>query len=104
MAAVTLSLWSCRDGELKKFLERYYEKELYMDEDVNKWIYIYNKPLEAVDLISTVIDNSDRYNIGMCIQLDSGDVHPVTTENHNDIIKGFFSLFYQESEAYSVNY
>jgi hypothetical protein len=100
MAAVTLSLWSYNDGELKKFLERYYEKELYLDDDVNKWIYIYNKPLEAVDLISTVIDNKDSYNIGMCIQLDNGDVHPINNENHNDIIKGFFNLFYSEKESY----
>jgi hypothetical protein len=68
-----------------------------MDEDIEQWIYIYSRPLEAVDIISAIIDNSDKYQIAICIQLEKGDVHPVTFENHNDIIKGLFCLYYQEA-------
>lgn len=98
--AIVVNLWSRRNGEIKRFLERFYEKEIKMDEDVDQWIYVYNKPLDAVDMISTVIDNNDKYQISVCVQVDKGDVHPVTVENHNDIIKGIFYLFYNEaSEA-----
>jgi len=68
-----------------------------MDSDVDQWMYVYNKPLEAVDIISTVVDNSHKYDITMYIQVDAEDLQPVTYENHNDIIKGLFSLFYEES-------
>ena len=34
-----------------------------MDSDVEQWIYVYNKPLEAIDMISTVIDNSDKHKM-----------------------------------------
>lgn len=91
-----VSLWSRKSGELKRFLEKYYLKKIDMDEDVDKWIYVYRKPLEAVDLISAVTDNSDRYEIDIYIQLGEGEICHVTDENHNDIIKGIFQLFFHE--------
>lgn len=94
--AIAVNLWSQKNGEIKRFLERYYQKPVIMDDDIGQWVYIYNKPLDAIDMISALIDNTDKYKISMCIQLDKGDVHPVTTENHNDIIKGILCLFYNE--------
>lgn len=94
--SIIVNLWSSKEGEIKRFLEKYYDKKVNMDEDVSQWIYVYKKPLDAVDMISAVMDNSDKYKIAMCIQVDEGDIHPVTAENHNDIIKGIFCLFYEE--------
>lgn len=94
--AIIVNLFSNREGEIKRFLERFYEKEINMDNDVDRWIYVYNKPLECVDLISALMDNTDKYKISMCLQVNEGDIHHVTTENHNDIIKGMFCLFYEE--------
>jgi len=94
--AIVVNLWSRKTGEIKSFLERFYQKRVNMDEDVEQWIYIYKKPLDAIDIISTLIDNKDKYHISICIQVDKGDVHPVTVENHNDIIKGLLYLFYEE--------
>lgn len=94
--AVIINLWSKKPGEIKRFLKRFYEKDVQMDDDVEQWIYVYNKPLDAVDMISAVMDNNDKYKISVCIQIDEGDIHPVTAENHNDIIKGIFELFYVE--------
>lgn len=92
---VVVNLWSNREGEIKKFLESYYEKEIDMDSGVMKWIYTYNNPLEAVDIISAVVDNSDKYKIAVCIQADEeGILYPVTSENHNDVVIGMFQLFY----------
>lgn len=95
--SISVNMWSNREGEIKRFLEKYYGKSVDIDNDVNQWIYVYNKPLEAVDIISALMDNNDKYKIAMCIQVDQGDIHPVTVENHNDIIKGMFCLFYQDS-------
>lgn len=94
--AISVNLWSHKDGEIKSFLEKFYDKKIKMDEDVNQWIYVYNKPLEAVDLISAIMDNNDKYQISICIQVDEYDLHPITYENHNDVIKGMFYLYYEE--------
>ncbi|MCX7708554.1 MAG: hypothetical protein N2484_01765 [Clostridia bacterium] len=95
--AILVNLWSGKTGEIKRFLERYYQKKVKMDEDVGQWIYIYNKPLDAIDIMSALMDNNDEFQISLCIQVDKADVHLVTHENYNDIIKGLLYLFYEES-------
>lgn len=95
--SITVNLWSRKTGELRRFLKKYYGREIFVDEDAYNWIYVYNKPVEAVDIISAVIDNNDKYQISIFIQIDEGNIHPITVENHNDIIKGIFYLFYEES-------
>lgn len=95
--SIAVNLWSRKLGDIKKFLESFYEKDnVYLDEDTDRWIYVYRNPLEAVDIISAVMDNNDKYDISLCIEMENGDLHPVTYENHNDIIKGIFVLFYKE--------
>jgi hypothetical protein len=92
---LTVNLWSRKTGEIKRFLESYYEMK--MDEDVDEWANVYGNPLEAVDMISAVIDNNDRYQIMICIQMDEGQLHHITADNHNDVIKDLFKLFYYEN-------
>lgn len=92
--AIAVNLWTNKKGVLKEFLQKYYQKEVDLEEDVEQWIYVYRSPLEAVDMISVVIDNNNKYELSMCIQIDDYDVHTVTYENHNDIIKGIYHLYY----------
>jgi hypothetical protein len=94
--SIVVSLWSRKYGEIRRFLKSYYEKNISMDEDVEQWMYVYNKPIDAVDIISAVIDNNDRYEINVYIQVDKGDIHSVTLENHNDIIRSIVYLYYEE--------
>lgn len=94
--SVTVSLFSKKVGEIRKFLEKYYQKEVDLDSDVGQWSYTYNRPLEAIDMISTVIDNNHEHKINLCIQVEQGDVHVVTEENCNDIIKALLHLYYKD--------
>lgn len=95
--AITVNLWSNKSGEIKRFLESYYEKNVVMDEDVGRWIYVYSRPVDAVDMISAVMDNNDKFQIGMYIQVNEEYIHPITCENHNDVIRDIFHLFYKDS-------
>lgn len=95
--AILVNLWSGKTGEIKRFLERYYRKDVKMDDDVGQWIYIYNKPLDAIDIMSALMDNIDEFQISLCIQVDKADVHVVTNENCNDIIKAILHVYYEEA-------
>lgn len=97
---VTVNLSSRKTGAIKSFLEKFYEKELDIDDGVEQWVYVYRKPLDAIEMISTVIDNSDKHKISVCVQVDKNDVHPVTYENYNDIIKALLYLYYKEEGIY----
>lgn len=94
--SLTVNLWSRKEGELKRFLESYYEGEVQMIDD-DGWIYEYTSPVEAVDIISAVVDNNDKYRIAVCIQIDGGQLFHLTPENMNDTIRDIFLLFYNEN-------
>lgn len=100
---VTVNLTSRKTGAIKYFLEKFYQKELDIDEGVEQWIYIYKKPLEAIEMISTVMDNSDKHKISVFVQVDKNDIHPITYENYNDIIKALLYLYYKEKGIYEEN-
>ena len=92
-----VNLWSRKIGDLKRFLESYFDREIDMREDTGEWSCIYGKPLEAVDIISAVVDNNDKYQVIICIQLDEGQMHLINSDNHNEVIKDIFNLFYNEN-------
>ena len=94
---LTVNLWSRKAGEIKRFLDNYYDGEIEMEADTVEWACVYKKPVEAVDMISAVIDNNDKYQIVVCIQIDEGQLHHITADNHNDVIKDIFNLFYNEN-------
>lgn len=93
---VTVSLQSEKNGEIKKFLERFYEKQIMLDDDVTQWIYIYNKPLDALDIISALADNDDDYELTMHICIDDWKEMKLSQDNHNNIIKSILFLYYEE--------
>lgn len=95
--SLTVNLWSRKNGELKRFLESYYDMDMDLNEDEAEWYRKYGKPLEAVDIISAVMDNSDKYQINICIQVNDGQLHHITPENHNEVIRDIFQLFYNEN-------
>jgi len=97
--SIAVSLFSRKVGEIRGFLEKYYQREIGLDSDVGQWTYIYNRPLEAIDMISTVIDNNHRHKINLLIQVDKGEVHIVTENNCNDIIKALFYVYYEDENV-----
>lgn len=96
---ISVSLCSEKIGEIKNFLSNFYEKDIQIDDSVKRWMYVYREPLKSVDIISTVMDNSDMFNINVFIQVNGGKFHHVNEKNHNEIIKDMFELFYEDSEA-----
>jgi len=98
--SLTVNLWSRKSGELKRFLESFYENKVDFVDSDDGWYCSYDRPVEAVDIISAVIDNSDKFQIFMCIQLDGGQYYHVTPANHNEIIRDIFLLFYNENKLY----
>jgi len=99
--SLTVNLWSRKNGDLKRFLESYFDREMDINENTMDWSYCYRKPLEAVDIISAAMDNCDKYQIYICIMFNGDQLHIVTPENHNEVIRDIFQLFYHET---AINY
>lgn len=94
---LTVNLWSRKTGEIRRFLKSYFNKEVELCESTGAWACNFSKPLDSVDLISAVMDNNDKYQIAVCIQIDQGQLHLITPDNHNDVIRDIYNLFYNEN-------
>lgn len=95
--SVIVNLISKQEGMLKGFLDSFLQKDSKLDDDVVEWVNIYNKPLDAIDVITAVIDNREKYNIQLLLSLDAGVLIEVDQKNVNDLIKYMLYRFYKES-------
>ena len=89
MTKPSLNLYSKDKNEISNFLERFYNKKF------NKSIenIYFDNPLEMVDLISTLIDNNDQYNISAWINLDEDIFIKISNSNLDEIIKYLYERY-----------
>lgn len=87
-----VNLYSNKNGEILKFLNSFYNKNIEISNDL-KWEKKYENPIEMVNIIGTFIDNNDKFNINMWISIDNGTFINVTNNNADDIIKYLYERF-----------
>jgi len=96
--SIVLNLSSENASTLKNFLDRFYEKDFMLEDDVIEWVNVFNEPLEAIDIMTAVMDNKDKFDIKLCMSMDPGLFIDVTQFNIEDIIKLMLLRFYKKSE------
>lgn len=87
-----ITLYSNKKGELNKFLSRFYDTNLDI-ENYLKWEKESANPVELAEIIGTFIDNSDDYYLNMWLCLDKDVFVNVTSENADDIIRYLYERF-----------
>lgn len=87
-----VNLYSPKEGEISRFLNSYYNKEVNIENDL-KWENTYENPIEIADIIGSLIDNNDKYNINMWISLDTDTFVNVTEYNVDSIIRYLYERF-----------
>ncbi len=83
---ITVSLISNKQDEINKFLSSYYEKDMNIHKKTFKWSMICHSPAECLNLVTTVIDNDDKYFIQVFINMPEFCV-VVNEQNIDDFIK-----------------
>ena len=87
-----INLYSQTSGEIKKFLELFYSKNIEIPDDLF-WENSYNNPVDMIELISCFIDNKEKFKINLWISLDPGVFINVTDDNLENIIKYIYERF-----------
>lgn len=87
-----VNLYSEKKGEITKFLENFYNKDIYLTNDL-KWEKSYENPIEIADILGIFIDNKDLYNINMWISLDEGAFINVTDNNADKLIRYLYERY-----------
>ena len=85
-------LQSKKKGELNKFLSKFYDTNLEIEAE-NKWLKEYKNPVEITDLIGVFIDNINKYDIKMWINLDKDIYIKISEQNADTVIKYLFKRY-----------
>ncbi len=83
---LTVSLMSKEEGEIKKFLDKHYNKS-EADNSVIEWIYVYRDIDKGLNLIDTIMDNKKKFNLSVWVKVDDNDIFEVTSNSRDEITK-----------------
>ncbi|MFQ7076271.1 MAG: hypothetical protein ACLRQZ_08085 [Clostridia bacterium] len=87
-----ITLYSNKIGELNKFLSRFYNTNLDIENSL-KWEKESANPVELAEIIGIFVDNSDDYVLNMWLSLDKDVFVNVTSENADSIIRYLYERF-----------
>lgn len=95
---IIIRLYSNTENEISKFLNHLFKKNNAdtSEETLGKaleWQKEYQNPTEIVDIIGTLIENNDKYDINMWISLDPGLFINITENNADKIIRYIYERY-----------
>lgn len=92
MSAI-VNLYSDKAGEIKRFLDIFYNNENLNIENDLKWEKKFINPVEISDIIGTLIENNDKFKINMWVSFDKNIFINITENNADKIIRYIFERF-----------
>ena len=90
---ITINLVSEKRNAINTFLLNFFEKDMMTDENTTEWSYILPNPLDSVNIISAVMDNSLENNLTVWVSFDPNVFIKIKKENYNEIIKYILERF-----------
>ena len=88
-----VNLYSSKQGEIKRFVENYEEKNMDLQTNDLKWEKQYLNPIEISDIIGIFIENNDKYQVNMWVSLDEGIFINITDDNADQVIRYLFERY-----------
>lgn len=77
---IAVTLKTRKNGEIKRFIDVYYERDLKMRPEVKQVTFIFYNPIEAHDMVSVFVDNCIDFDIDLWVSLD--DLNVRATQNN----------------------
>ena len=88
----SVNLFSESSKDLEKFLSLFYKHTINLNQSLMYEVF-YENPIEMIELISTAIDNNDKFNIGIWISIDKDIFINITENNLDKIIRYLFERY-----------
>jgi hypothetical protein len=87
-----INLFAEKKEVLNNFLLKFYGSNFDEISTLN-FEQTFENPVDMVTLISTLIDNNDKYEIGVWVSIDSNIYINITENNLDKVIKYFFERY-----------
>ena len=91
--AITVNLVSDKKNMINEFLTKYFEKDMMTDSNTSEWSYILKEPLDAINIISAVMDNSLENDLTAWISFDPNIFIKIKSDNYDEIIRYILERF-----------
>ena len=91
--AITINLVSDKKNMINEFLTKYFEKDMLADANTSEWSYVLRDPLDAINIISAVMDNSLENDLTAWISFDPNIFIKVKSDNYDEIIRYILERF-----------
>lgn len=88
----SIRLHSKKNGEINKFLSKFYNTDLEINETL-KWEKKFDNPIDLTELIGVYVDNYDVFQIKMWISLDKNIFVKISENNADEIIRYLFERY-----------
>ena len=88
----SVNLYSTNNKDINNFLNSFYSKNLNL-ENKSKYSIYFESPNEMIDLITALIENSEKYKINPWISLDKGIFINITKYNLDQVIRYIYERF-----------
>ena len=85
-------LFSNKDGEINKFLNKFYDS-YHIHEKSLSWKKDFQNPVEISEIAAAFSDNDNLFNLNMWISLDTDVFIKISSSNVNTIIKYIFERY-----------
>ena len=89
LLSTIVNLYSDKNGEIKKFINLFYNKSFDIEDNTLKW----EKVFEISDIIGTFIENNDKFKINMWVSFDKNVFINITENNADKVIRYIFERF-----------
>lgn len=86
-----LNLFSEDKENLQKFLTKFYNENIDIKEA--KFEKTFQNPIDMIEIISAIIDNNEKYKIGIWISFDKDIFINITELNIDKVIKYLFERY-----------
>lgn len=90
---MTINLVSEKENTINDFLTKFFEKDMMTDAITSEWSYILPEPLDAINIISAVMDNSLEGDLAVWVSFDPNVFIKVKPDNYDEIIKYILERF-----------
>ena len=91
MQQYVLNLFTETKENLEDFLDKFYNMSFSLSD--LKFEKEFDNPIDMIEIISTLIDNNERYPIGIWVSINKDIFINITENNLNTIIKYFLERY-----------
>lgn len=86
--AINISLVSEEYNAINQFISNFSDNKITVDQDTYEWDYTLTNNLEAIDLVSSLMDNTELYSsITLWVSFDPNLFIKIKEDNYENIIQ-----------------